>query len=293
MNRADEPADALRPRIYEHDFVAMRKCKHGTFLYNVHDLFVSRSMDCYGEWCEAELDVLGQVIRPGDVVLDVGANIGTHAVFFAQRVTERGCVFAFEPQRLVFQTLCANVALNALVNVITRQQAVGKRAETIRLPVFDPRRDMNFGAICAAGHADGEPVQAIRVDDLRLGRCDLIKVDVEGMECDVLEGARETIARHRPVLFVENNTIEGSQAIISLIDSLEYDAYWHIRSCYNVDNYDRNRENIFATFQPEANLICFHRSRAVDIHGFQKVAGPHDTWRRVLDGMLASSTNEE
>ena len=68
-------------------------------------------------------------------------------------------------------------------------------------------------------------MEVIRIDDLRLNRCDLIKVDVEGMECDVLEGSRETIAKHRPVLFIENNTLERSSATIGLIDSLDYDAY--------------------------------------------------------------------
>ncbi len=73
-----EQADAVPSRIYEHDFLAMRRCKHGTFLYNVHDQFISESLDRYGEWCEAELSVLGQVVKSGNVVLDVGANIGTH-----------------------------------------------------------------------------------------------------------------------------------------------------------------------------------------------------------------------
>ena len=89
---------------------------------------------------------------------------------------------------------------------------------------------MNFAAVPLLGHAAGDPVEVVRLDDLSLGRCDLIKVDVEGMECDVLEGARETIARYRPVLFVENNTVERSPATITFLDSLEYDAYWHISS---------------------------------------------------------------
>ena len=184
---AEQHIDAVQPRIYEHEFVAMRKCKHGTFLYNVHDMFISRSLDRYGEWCEAELKVLEPALKPGYVVIDAGANIGTHTIFFAQQVTERGCVFAFEPQRLVFKTLTANIALNGLINVIARQQGLGQRAETIHLPVFDPRKHMNFGAIPMLGHAHGGPVEVIRIDDLRLDRCDLIKVDVEGMECDVLD----------------------------------------------------------------------------------------------------------
>lgn len=61
-----------------------RKCRHGTFLFNRNDTFVGRSLELYGEWCEAEIELLAQVVKPGDVVLDVGANIGTHAVPFCQ-----------------------------------------------------------------------------------------------------------------------------------------------------------------------------------------------------------------
>ena len=282
MNPSEQSADAASSRTYEHEFVAMRRCKHGTFLYNIHDSFISQSLDRYGEWCEAELHVLGQVIKPRDLILDIGANIGTHTIYFARQVTDHGCVFAFEPQHLIFQNLCANIALNALTNVIVRQQAVGNRNETIRLPIFDPRRDRNFGAISMAGHATGEPVKVIRIDDLRLERCNLIKVDVEGMERDVLEGGRETIAKHRPILFVENNTEERSWAIIALIDSLDYDAYWHISSYFNSDNFFQNEENVFGSYQPEANLLCIHRSQPLDVHGLPKVTGVEDHWRRAM-----------
>jgi len=292
MSDTEQPANTVVPRILEHEFMAMRRCKHGTFLYNVHDLFISQSLDRYGEWCEAELYALGQMVKPGDVVLDVGANIGTHTVFLARKVTDQGCVFAFEPQRLVFQNLCANIALNALVNVIARQQAVGRRAEVIRLPIFDPRQSMNFGAVSVMGHADGEPVEVIRIDDLHLGRCNLIKVDVEGMECDVLEGARETITTRRPVLFVENNTTERSQAIIALIDSLHYDAYWHISRYFNAGNFFRNRENVFASYRPEANLLCFHRSCRLDLHGLTKVTGVEDDWQQALKRFPRPAQND-
>ncbi len=270
------------PRDFEHDFVAMKKCKHGMFLYNVHDSFIGRSLDLYGQWCEGELDVLGKLIKPGDAVLDVGANIGTHTVFFAKQVTAQGAVMAFEPQRLVFQNLCANLALNGLTHVIARQQCLGRRFETIQLPVLNPRMNANFGAVSVQNHAVGETVEVVRVDDLRLSRCNLIKVDVEGMECDVLAGARESIARHRPVLFVENYSLERSSDVIAMVDSMEYDAYWQLSSYFDLENYFRNTVNVFAAYHPEANLLCFHRSERKEIRGLPKVIGPHDNWRLAL-----------
>src|SRR4051812_16828084 len=105
----------------QNDFMALKACKHGRFLYNVNDTFVGRSLDLYGEWCEEEIEVLSQIIKPGSVVLDIGANIGTHTICFAKQALPGGVVYAFEPQRLVFQNLCANIALNQLVNVIAQQ----------------------------------------------------------------------------------------------------------------------------------------------------------------------------
>jgi FkbM family methyltransferase len=282
LSQSEQPIEAVPPRVYEHEFVAMKRCKHGTFLYNVHDGFIGTSLELYGQWCEGEMEALGQIIKPGDVVLDIGANIGTHTIFFSRRVADQGVVVAFEPQRLVFQNLCANVALNALTNVIAKQQGVGRRAETIRLPVINPLQDVNFGALPMRDDPNGEPVEVIRIDDLPIGRCNLIKIDVEGMECDVLEGARESIGKHRPILFVENNTLDRSAAIVALIDSLEYDAYWHISSYFDPANFFQNRTNVFAHFTPEANLICVHRNYGLEIRGLPKVAGVEDNWQRAL-----------
>ena len=86
-------------------------------LYNEHDIYIGRSLDLYGEFSEGECDVFRQLIQPGWTVLELGANIGSHTVFLAKRVGPSGRVIAFEPQRIVFQTLCANIALNNLLNV--------------------------------------------------------------------------------------------------------------------------------------------------------------------------------
>lgn len=273
--------DTAHPRIYEHDFVAIKRCKHGTFLYNTHDAVIGRSLDLYGEWCEMELEVLGQIIRPGEVVLDIGANIGTHTVAFSRMVGDHGLVMAFEPQRLIFQNLCANVAINALTNVVTIQRGVGNRAEVIRLPIFDPRREQNFGSAVLHGHAAGDDIEVVRIDDMHLPKVSLMKIDVEGMECDVLEGARETIARYQPALFIENDTTDRSAPILQAIDALDYDAYWQMSTIYRTANYFGNPRNAFSEVG-EANVLCFHRSRDVDIRGMQKVIGVDDNWQLAI-----------
>src|SRR3954465_1933985 len=96
-------------------FTVLTQTRHGQMLVNRHDVYIGRSLELYGEWSEGEIDLFRQVLRPGMVVADAGANIGTHTVARAQMVAPNGVVYAFEPQRIVFQTLAANVALNSLV----------------------------------------------------------------------------------------------------------------------------------------------------------------------------------
>ena len=93
--------------------------RRGRFYVNLFDEFIGKSLRRYGEWAESELELLERYIKPGDVIVDIGANIGTHTVAFAQLVGPRGLVIAFEPQARIFQLLCANVVANDLGNVQT------------------------------------------------------------------------------------------------------------------------------------------------------------------------------
>lgn len=269
-------------RLLENDWVAVKRCRHGLFAYNVNDSFIGRSLDLYGEWCEAELAILGQILRPGDTALDVGANIGTHAVFFANAVGPKGVVHAIEPQRIAYQLLCANAVLNGLLNIHCRHAAAGAEAGQATVPVLDPRAEQNFGALAAGRFDEGEPVAVITVDSLDLARCRLIKIDVEGAEAAVLAGARETIGRHRPALFVECNRPAGSPALIEAIEGLGYTAWWHIAAYFNPDNFFANRENAFARFAPEANLLCLPADAEARLDGLIPVEGADDTWQKAV-----------
>jgi FkbM family methyltransferase len=267
--------------------MAVKKCRHGTMMYNVNDAFIGRSLDLYGEWCDDEVFLLDQMLRPGDTVVDVGANIGTHTVFFAGKVTSQGLVIAFEPQRLVYQTLCGNVALNGLTNVMCMMAAVGEAHGQLTFPTLDPRVTLNFGAVRAVD-GPGELVDVVAIDELGLQSCALIKIDVEGMETKVIAGARETIARCRPVLFLENDTVERSRELLESVFALDYKAYWQIASFYNRANFFANPENVFARFQPEANLVCVPTECGFD--GLTPVIGVDDDWKQAVARLIAAST---
>ena len=116
---------------------AVKVCRYGTMAYNINDRYLGRSLELYSEFSEGEVALFRQVVRPGDVVLDVGANIGAHTLFFARQVGPTGEVVTVEPQRVLFQTLCANLALNSVTNVWALPYAVGAVEGSLLIPRID------------------------------------------------------------------------------------------------------------------------------------------------------------
>ena len=176
------------PPLIDDQNVRLRQCRHGPMLYSTKDIYIGRSLDLYGEFSEGEVHFFGQVLQPGMVAIDVGANIGCHTVFMAKRVGPGGAVIALEPQRIIHQMLCANVDLNRLLNVRALHAAAGAEDGGIAVPDIDYGTDGNFGSI-ALGGKDGKQVRVATIDGLALPACHLLKADVEGMEADVIRGA--------------------------------------------------------------------------------------------------------
>jgi FkbM family methyltransferase len=258
--------------------VELREWRHGLVAYNRNDQYIGRSLQAYGEYSEFEVQFLTAWLRPGDVVLEAGANIGPITVPLARAVGPEGRVLAYEPQRLVFQLLCCNLALNELANVVARPNAVGARAGTVLVPVIAPSQAHNFGGVALSSDAaGGERVAVEAIDDLELEACRLVKVDVEGMEAEVLEGARATIARLRPLLYLENDRADRSRDLIALVQSLGYRAFWHLPPLFNPGNFAGRAENLFGNIV-SVNMFCVPAESMLRLAGLTEVAGPDDTW---------------
>ena len=105
------------------------------------------------------------------------------------------------------------------------------------------------------------------------GRCHFMKVDVEGMEVSAIEGAAETIRRHRPLLYVENDRREHSDALIRLIASLDYRLYWHLPRLFNPDNFAANPDNVFGDIISR-NMLCVPTESTVKVEKMQPVEMP-------------------
>jgi len=221
-------------------------------------------------------------------VLDVGANIGQHTLFFAQTVGHQGAVLAFEPQRLFYQTLCANMALNQVVRAYCRHAAVGAKPGSLQVPVRAPwLENYNFSALLLHGpqESDTEEVEMLCIDQLGLSRCDFIKIETVGMEREALSGALRTIRELRPILYVENDVIgyaaqsgnvlredndTRSLSLIAQLANLDYELFWHVSPFFNQDNFKRNPINIFGDLA-SVNMLCLPREKKISGQGLEEV----------------------
>ena len=257
------------------------RTRHGLMLYNRHDIYIGRSLEQYGEYSEGESDLFSQVIRPGSLVVDAGANIGVHTLLMSRQVGDKGLVYAFEPQRTIYENLCANMALNGRKNVRCRCEALGETAGEIIVPPVDYDTDGNFGGLGLGSYQSGEKIPTVTIDSLQLPRCDFLKADVEGMELSVLRGAVRTIERFHPILYVENDRVESSPALIQFLQSLGYKLYWHLPPLFHAENFFGNPVNVFQNIV-SSNMLGIHASIQSAITGLTPIERPEDHWLKQM-----------
>lgn len=256
----------------------LKHCRYGNLTYPVHDRYIGRSLHVYGEYADLELDFLRLLLRPGDTAVDVGANIGAMTVGMADRVGSKGRIHAFEPQGPIHELLRANTAFRP--NVTLHRAAAGAAPGTIRVPKRDYDNAGNFGGV-ALGGDEGDEVPVVTIDSLNLQQLRLMKVDVEGMEADVLRGAAQTLQRCGPALFVENDRDERSAELISTIFGLGYRLWWHLTPLFRPDNFARRTEDVFDNAW-SCNMIGFPRSVPVQFR-FAEVLSAQDVPRGLDD----------
>lgn len=166
-----------------------------------------------------ERPVIEALIREcdrGDIVFDVGANVGTHGIVMAEAVGPKGCVVCFEPHEKTYQGLLANVARNGFENVRTEKFALGAYEGSTELYIQND--DAGVGTHSTQRLEDDE-VQTQSIEVIPGDRFieesklipDLVKIDVEGSEGDVLAGLNNTLSSDSPTLFVElHNGVEAA-----------------------------------------------------------------------------------
>lgn len=250
------------------DINCLVKGKHGWFLANRYDVYLGRALIVYGEYAELEHEFLRALLHPGDRVVEVGANIGSHTVGLARAVGPGGGVVAIEPQPSIFRVLCANLALNGLENVLTFAIGCAARRGTMSMPSVDYHSPVNHnsGGVSLSEMSNGIPIDVLPLDQLLDAdrKVQLLKIDVEGMEKDVLEGASRLVEKHRPLLYVENDRIDKSQALIEWIMHADYRLWWHTPAVFNPSNFFGVSDNLFANVA-SINMLCAPKRTALRV----------------------------
>jgi FkbM family methyltransferase len=225
--------------------------KNGRMLLNDKDRYLCRGLIEYGEFSQGEVDLFSLAVNPTDVVADVGANFGAHTLVLARMAAH---VLAFEPQRFVYNALCGTLALNDINNVTAVNAAIGAEEGMIRCPYMYNDLDNNFGGLSLVDVPQDTMCYTVPVMPLHQP-VNFMKVDVEGMECDVLRGSAEMIAHYQPIVYVENDRKEKSAELIALVRAMGYTAYWHLVPLFNPDNYRKNTVNVFGDIH-SLNMLC-------------------------------------
>ncbi|MCA1560684.1 MAG: FkbM family methyltransferase [Acidobacteria bacterium] len=217
-SRLERAAAGLRSVLPQPLTDALRGGYHKLLATSAADRFVCtlpegervRVLPQYGEltWNPEEYAAFGQAVAPGTTVLDIGANLGAYTLLFALWVRESGRVFAFEPAPESFAGLLAHVALNGLADRVAAQQLAVSDTEGLAAFQASGRDGANRIVAAADGSPDILQVGSTSVDAFcrkKAVRPGFIKIDVEGAELQVLQGARETIgaAGEALHLFVE------------------------------------------------------------------------------------------
>ena len=204
--------------------------------------------------------LLGQ-LQSGDTFVDVGANIGIYSLQAARKLKGAGSVFAVEPSPDALRILQQNITYNGFADVVTAVHAAASRNEGQLYLGGDPTK---WNSLQLHEHPPGIPIEVTTVDTIlrgpkRRSNFHFLKIDAEGVETDVLEGAWESIQESWPKIIFENS--------INRLDALPTD--WLRQKGYFIHTVGR-RNQLFpvapADYQRYTNLVAIHPlSRSTDI----------------------------
>jgi FkbM family methyltransferase len=159
----------------------------------------------------------------GAIAIDCGANIGVHTIEWAKMMTGWGSVLSIEAQERIYYALAGNVAINNCFNAIAIHGAVSSESGVMQMPSPNYFVPSSFGSLELRERSGNEfigqtidyknlvNVRKIALDEFNLPRVDLIKIDVEGMEMEVLAGAAKSIERNHPIMLIEKIKADATQ----------------------------------------------------------------------------------
>lgn len=183
------------------DYPVVELANHEKFYIDSINDTIKNCLRAHIPWEVFHRGLIERYTKPGTIAIDIGAHIGTHTLTMSKCVGPTGKVFAFEPNKKIFRELCMNLAINQTTNVYPLRCAIGKEKGTITVIASHPN---NEGGSYVINKQMGINTAAIiPLDAFQLTNISFIKIDVENMEEEVLDGAIATINQNRPIMLIE------------------------------------------------------------------------------------------
>lgn len=196
---------------------------HGQWLLDHGNTSTIEAANCY--------NAIKYISEP--IIFDIGSNIGTFTTWMA-KAFPKGKIHSFEPQRAVFQMLSGNAAINNLYNVYTYNMGLGRENKKVEFQEPNYFQKNDFGTFSLVEDIITDKTEnkiVVQINTLdwfveyyNIPKIHLLKIDVEGMDLDVLVGGRNTIIKNLPVIFIEHcdNRKTIIEDIKSFLDEFEY-----------------------------------------------------------------------
>jgi FkbM family methyltransferase len=196
-------------------------------------------------WWNNEANLLADYVKPGSLVVDVGANLGFMTALFSRLATRAGIIHSFEPSPDTFRKLQEVIAENCLENVRAHNFGCGDKEEQLQLYC---KPSSGHSSLRRPDRADDiravQEVSIVRLDEYlapQIDRLDFLKIDTEGHEDAVIAGAEKLIAQHRPTIYIElaSEFMESSRRAVSLLKSAGYRFVTEpvLENCHNGQNF--------------------------------------------------------
>lgn len=222
----------------------MRRTKLVPTAWGVHlaptsDVYVTASLDLYGEYSPEEAARLVSYVQPGRAVVVVGAHCGTLAAPLAVAVGPTGTVVAYEPQAFLADCLTATKMLNDWPQLTVRPLAVSAAPGVTQIPDVNYGAPGNYGSVSIGDGTRDVLMVTLDTDCARVGPVGLLVIDVEGHEMAVLTGAEAIITRDRPIISAECDREGAIDALRTWATAHDYRAWLWCPPLYSPGNFRR------------------------------------------------------
>jgi FkbM family methyltransferase len=200
------------------------------------DNVLAPTIAVFGSWEATETTWFCRVVKPGDTIVDAGANVGYYTLIGSRLVGDKGKIYAFEPEPASFALLQKNVRLNGLTNVVLEQKALSNRKGLLKLFIAEQNKGDHRIYQPEGESRPSVDVEAVRLDeyfkDSKRG-IDVIKIDTQGAEGLILEGMTGLLERQTdgPTIFMEfwPRALQGlgtdAGALLKQLQSYHYQFY--------------------------------------------------------------------